>query len=130
LAWPDTATLVVIFVLYTNAAVIAVRFHGVPGFFAPMFSLVLMLPLASYLIFRRQKLILTPALSLLFLYLLVQVAGTLLADYIGVATSQLIGYVLEGLGLYLLITNVVRTPTMVRAAVWTLLIAGSFLGFL
>src|SRR5688572_26773482 len=28
--WPDLATLLVIFILYTNAAVIAVNFHGVP----------------------------------------------------------------------------------------------------
>jgi putative inorganic carbon (HCO3(-)) transporter len=130
LAWPDTATLVVIFVLYTNAAVVAVRFHGVPNFFAAVFPLILMLPLSSYLIFRREKLIVTPVLPLLFLYLLVQVAGTLPAEYIGVATSTVIGYAIEGLGLYLLITNVVRTPTMLRWAIWTLLLAGSFLGFL
>jgi O-antigen ligase len=130
LAWSDIATLVVIFVLYTNAAVVAIRYHGVPNFFTAAFPLLLMLPLSSYLIVRRQKLIVTPVLPLLFLYLLVQVAGTLQAEYVGIATTTVLGYAIEGLALYLLITNVVRTPTMLRWAIWTLLLAGSFLGFL
>ena len=28
--WPDVATLVVIFLVYSNVVVVAVRFHGVP----------------------------------------------------------------------------------------------------
>jgi len=130
LSWPDSATLVVVFTIFSNAAVIAVRFHGVPSTFAIIVPMLLMIPLASCLIFRREKLIVTPALPLLFLYLLVQVIGTLLADYIDTATSTLLSYVMEGLGLYLLITNVVRTPKMLRWVVWTLLVTGAFLGLL
>jgi O-antigen ligase len=130
LAWPDSATLVVVFTIYSNAAVIAVRFHGVPSTFAIMVPMLLMIPLASCLIFRREKLIATPALPLLFLYLLVQVIGTLLADYIDSATSALLSYVTEGLLLYLLVTNVIRTPKMLRWVVWTLLATGAFLGLL
>lgn len=130
LAWPDSSTLVVIFIMYSNAASIAVHYHGVPGVFAIIVPLLLMIPLASYLIFRRERLIVTPVLPLLFLYLLVQVIGTLMADYLDTATATLLGYVMEGLGLYLLVTNVVRTPKMLRLAIWTLLLTGAFLGFL
>jgi O-antigen ligase len=130
LAVPDSATLVVVFVIYSNAAVIAVRFHHVPSLFALFVPMLLMIPLASFLIFRREKLVITPALPLMFLYLLVQVIGTLLADYIDSATSALLSYVMEGLTLYLLVTNVVRTPKMLRWVVWTLLLTGAFLGLL
>jgi putative inorganic carbon (HCO3(-)) transporter len=130
LAWPDVATLVVMFVIYSNAAAIAVRYHGVPSIFAVIVPMLLMIPLASYLIFRREKLIVTPVFSLLFLYLLVQVIGTLTADYIDTAISTLMGYVTEGILLYLLVTNVVRTPRLLRLVIWSLLLAGGFLGFL
>ena len=36
----------------------------------------------------------------------------------------------EGIGLYFLLTNVVRTPEMLRRVIWVLLAAGAFLGFL
>src|SRR5204863_5073909 len=62
LAWPNVATLVVIFVLYSNAAGVAVDIHNVPKFFGAAVPIVLIIPLASYLIFRRQKIIVTPIL--------------------------------------------------------------------
>lgn len=130
LAWPNVSTLVVIFILYTNAAVVAVRFHGVPVFFGASVPALLIIPLASYLIFRRQRLIIDSVLPLIFLFLIIQVIGTLFSEYIGTATGALTTFAMEGFGLYFLITNVVRTPQMLRRAVWTLLLAGSLLGFL
>ncbi len=44
------------------------------------------------------------------------------------ATDELVTFLLEGIGLYLLVVNVVRTPSAMRNAVWTLLAVGAFLG--
>jgi putative inorganic carbon (hco3(-)) transporter len=130
LAWPDVSTLAVIFILYTNAAVVAVRYHGVPDFAGAAVPALLLIPLASYLIFRRQKLIITPVLPLVFFFLVIQVIGTLTAQYIGAATAALMNFIVEGICLYFLITNVVRTPAMLRRVIWVLLIAGTFMGAL
>jgi O-antigen ligase len=130
LAKPDIATMAVLAILYTNAAVVAVRFHNLPYFFGTMVPALLLIPLASYLVFQRQRLIINPALPLIFLFMVIQVAGTLLSKNIGTSTSDLTNFMVEGIALYFLLTNVVRTPEMLRRAVWVLLIAGLFMGFL
>jgi len=130
LSKPDIATMAVLGVLYTNAAVVAVRYHGVPDFVSSSLPALLLIPLASYLIFRREGLVITPVLPLIFLFVVVQVAGTLLSENIATSTTALTNFLIEGAGLYFLITNVVRTPAMLRRAIWVLLAAGTFMGFL
>jgi putative inorganic carbon (hco3(-)) transporter len=125
---PNFATLLVVFVLYTNAAVIAVQFHNVPSLVGASLPALLVFPLASYVIIRREKLILSPILLPIFLFFAVQVAGTLFAAYRAEATDNLITFIVEGLGLYFLITNVVRTQSMLRQATWALLIGGALIG--
>jgi len=130
LARPNLATLLVVFILYTNAAVIAVHFHNVPSLIGGALPALLVFPLASYVIVRREKLVMSPILLPIFLFFAVQVAGTLFADYRYEATNNLITFILEGLGIFFLITNVVRTPRMMRQATWALLLAGGFIGAL
>jgi O-antigen ligase len=130
LAKPNLATLIVVFVLYTNAAVIAVHFHNVPSLIGGALPALLVFPLASYVIVRREKLVISPILLPIFLFFAVQVAGTLFADYRYEATNNLITFILEGLGIFFLITNVVRTPRMMRQVTWALLLAGGFIGAL
>jgi putative inorganic carbon (hco3(-)) transporter len=128
LAKPNLATLLVVFILYTNAAVIVVHFHNVPSLIGGSLPALLVFPLASYVIVRREKLVISPILLPIFLFFAVQVAGTLFADYRYEATNNLITFILEGLGIFFLITNVVRTPRMMRQVTWALLIAGAFIG--
>src|SRR5689334_3464959 len=130
LAKPNLATLLVVFILYTNAAVIAVHFHNVPSLIGGALPALLVFPLASYVIVRREKLVMSPILLPIFLFFAVQVAGTLFADYRYEATNNLITFILEGLGIFFLITNVVRTPRMLRQVTWALLLAGGFIGAL
>ena len=130
LAKPNLATLLVVFILYTNAAVIAVHFHNVPNLIGGSLPTLLVFPLASYVIVRREKLVMSPILLPIFLFFAVQVAGTLFADYRYEATNNLITFILEGLGIFFLITNVVRTPRMMRQVTWALLLAGGFIGAL
>jgi len=128
LAKPNLATLIVVFILYTNAAVIAVHFHNVPSLVGGSLPALLVFPLASLVVVRREKLIISPILLPIFLFFAVQVAGTLFAEYRYEATNNLITFILEGLGIFFLITNVVRTPRMMRQVTWALLIAGAIIG--
>jgi putative inorganic carbon (HCO3(-)) transporter len=130
LAKPNLATLLVVFILYTNAAVIAVHFHNVPSLIGGALPALLVFPLASYVIVRREKLVMSPILLPIFLFFAVQVAGTLFSEYRYEATNNLLTFILEGLGIFFLITNVVRTPRMMRQVTWALLLAGGFIGAL
>lgn len=124
LVWSNTAVLLVVFLLYSNFVVVAVKFHGLPFIIGAAFPLLLLIPLGERLIFRREKLVFHAAFPYIVLFLVVELVGTLLARDIGQATSNLVETVLEGLVIYLLITNVVRTPRELRGVVWVLLLAG------
>lgn len=128
LAWPDLPALATLFLLYTNTPVIAVRFHEVPSFVAVAAPVLLVIPLISHLFFHREGLVINRVTGLLFLFLLIQIISTLFSKEISVSTRSLTTFVTEGIALYLLIINTVRTPQTLRRAIWTLLIAGALLG--
>jgi len=125
----DNIILVALVIIYTNAAVIAVNFHGLPfiigGLIVPT---MLTIALAYNLVFRRQKIVVDPALWLLLGFLVVQILGTLYSQNVSIAMERLLTFFSEGVILYFLIINVIRTPRTMRRAIWTLLIVGTFLG--
>lgn len=125
---PDLATVLVAFVLYTNAAVVAVKFHGVPMMIGASVPLLLGLPLCYYLVVRREKVILTRILPLLFLFEAIKLAGVLVAERPDESVAFMLGSATEGLVLYLLMTNVVRSQEAVRRVMWSIIAAGAFLG--
>jgi O-antigen ligase len=128
LAKPDLITLVVLFIIYTNAAVIAVKFHSVPYIIGVSIPMLLAIPFVYKLVFQRQNLIISQNMILLLGLLLVQLLGTLFSKDINISTSSVITFIGEGIILYFLIVNTVRTPETMQLAIWTLLIAGAFLG--
>ncbi|MEZ4870526.1 MAG: O-antigen ligase family protein [Caldilineaceae bacterium] len=128
---PNIATLAVMFILYTNAAVVAVKFHHLPYVIGAAFIFLLFIPLIHYLVFLRQPLVITPVMKLLIVFLLVQILGTIFTTKgIDLAAPELMTFVVEGVLLYFLVTNAVRTPQNLRLVIWTLLLAGAFMGTL
>lgn len=125
---PGVATLIVVFILYTNLAAVGMKFHGVPVIVGTAFPILLAIPLAHYLIFNRQKVILTPVFLFTILFLVIQLLGALFSNNAGTALSNLIAFIAEGVLLYFLMINVVRTREMLRRIVWVLLIAGILIG--
>jgi O-antigen ligase len=125
---PEVATLVVVFLLYSNAAVVAVTQFEMPVFVGAIVPMILVVPLGYELLIRRRTVIITPAFPWIVGFFLVQILGTLFARDMPAATGELVTFVLEGLGLYLLVVNVVRTPSAMRNVIWTLLAVGAFLG--
>ena len=66
---------------------------------------------------------------LLVVYLVIQMAGVMFSsENMDLALPNLITYITEGMLLFLLVTNVVRTPAMLRLVIWVLLVAGLFMG--
>lgn len=128
LVHPDAATVAVLFVLYSNAAVVAVRYHDVPFFVGASLPVLLVIPLGYYLVFRRQELIVDHVVPLMGFFLLVQLIGAMFAVDVGEALSVAVNFAIEGLGIYFLIINTVRSERTLRWAVWTLVLAGLFMG--
>ncbi|MFQ5603850.1 MAG: O-antigen ligase family protein [bacterium] len=126
---PESATLAVVFVFYTNLAVVAKTLHGVPGVVAGSFSLLLCLPLANYLFIRRQKIIIDYPFLLMILFLALATASTLLMSIdIDRSLAWILEYLLEGVALYFLFVNVIRNLTIFKKVVWMLLFVGTLLG--
>jgi hypothetical protein len=126
--WPEIATLLVAFVLYSNLAAVAIRYHAVPTFLAGAVGLPLAIPLANYLILRRERLRIDRVFALMLVFLLVLIASSFFAKDMGMAEKRIGTFVLEGLVLYLLIINVIRSLTTLRRVVWTVILVGSLLG--
>lgn len=126
----DRVTQLVLFLLYTNAAVIAKQFHGVPFLVAAAVPLLLGIPIAQWVIFRGQKIIVTPVVPLMLAFFAVQLVGALFASEPDKALPNVLEFAMEGIALYVLIVNAIRTPETLRNALWTLVLAGAFMGAL
>lgn len=127
---PDLATLIVIAIVYSNAAAVAVRVHDVPFVLAAGSSLLLTIPVGYYLLVRREPVVIPSAVPWIVAYLLVQLVSALFARDSSIAAAAIGTFLSEGLILYLLIVNTVRTERMVIASIWVLLSVGALLGLL
>lgn len=124
-ARPDTATPLTIGLIYSNAFVVAAQFHGAPYLLPALLPAALLLPIGYRLFVRRQPVVVTPALPLLGLYLVVQLLAALASREPAASVEELSLYVSQGLLLYIAVTNALANTELIRAAVWTVLLAGS-----
>ena len=127
---PDLVVLLFIFVFYTNLAVVLTRFHEVPHIVASGIAVLLLVPIVKYLVVERQPVVVTPVLPLVFVFLgALFLSGTLSREP-DVVRGAIDLYLTEGLILYLLVSNAVRTTRMLTMVVWTLIAAAGLLGAL
>lgn len=127
---PDAITPIVVIIVFTNAASIAVNFHNVPYIIGFTFPLMLVIPLAHYLIVRRQKLFSSRIFILIFLFLAVQLIGAIFSSRPDIVLDSVITTAMEGLVLFILLFNSIRNIRVLKLSIWALLISGAFLGFL
>jgi O-antigen ligase len=127
---PEAAVLIVVGLIYSNAPVVLVQYHSVPLVIGAAVPLILAAPLAYDILVRRQKIVVTPALPWIAGLLVVEILSTLTARDMNDAVSSLNVFLVEGIGLYLLVTNTVRSTELLRAIIWVLLLVGAALGAL
>jgi O-antigen ligase len=127
LVWPDTATLTFIFALYMNVPVVAITFYGVPSLVAAASLLLLALPFAAHIL-RRQPILVAPALPWMLLLLAGAILSAIRSASLTEAMNWISVFMTEGLLLFFLVTNVVRTPRVLVRAIWILLVAGAIMG--
>jgi O-antigen ligase len=129
LTWPDLATTAVVFLIYTNAAAVAVKYHAMPYTIGVVIPGLLVVPVAYYLYKKRPVVADLPMLTI-FVYLFVQLLSTLNAEDKSHAWEQVTPFILEGVVIYVLVRNAVRTLDVLRAVVWALLLAGTFMSLI
>jgi len=127
---PDAATLVTAFLLYTNVPAILTKEHGMPEALAGAFILLLAVPIGHALVVRRESLRFDTTLGLMFALLAVMLLSTLGAVSERIAIDRVRGFAIEGLLLYWLIVNAVRSVHALRKLFWALLVASSLLSVL
>lgn len=127
---PDVATLTTIAILYTNAAVVAVRFHGVPLIVGAFVPALLMVPLARDLVVRRLPIVAPPMLGWMVVLLFIHLVSALFSSDTARSWDFVVVFLVEGIGLYFLLLNVIRTPDMLRSATWVLLASGAVVSVL
>jgi putative inorganic carbon (hco3(-)) transporter len=120
---PDVATLLVLGVLYSNLAGVAVRLYGVPLVAAAVVPMLLLGPLAYHVVVRRRALRLGVAGPWILGLLVIHVVSALASADPGATVGAVVGYATNGVALYLLIINVLRSREAVRAA--ALVVVGS-----
>jgi hypothetical protein len=128
LARPDGAVVLFAAALYLNLPVLVSQHFGVPTTVTGAFALVLLLPFVGYVVIGRAPLVLTPALGLMIAWLCVLVLSAIFAGGPPSALQAITTFLTEGLLLYVLVTNVVRTPRTLQAVFWALVLAGAAMG--
>lgn len=128
LRMPEVGLLAGVLAFYLNLPALAVRIHGVPGAFVAVSALIVA-PAAFQSVFARRPVVDRPFL-LMLLFLGTTLLSFLIAKDSDLALAWILKYVGEGLFLYLVVINLIRTARTLRRVAWTLILAGAFLSSL
>lgn len=138
LRWPETGTLVVLFAIYSNISVLAMRSAtGIedsagsparnPRIIAVLAGLLLFLGVDLFyqIVVRKERLIFDRGFVLMLAFMTAGLASSFFAHDQGIVGTDLGDFLVEGLALYFLVTNVIRDFSVLRRAIWALVLAGS-----
>ena len=146
--WPELGTLIALFAIYSNIAVLGMKTRAtllttvqtgqmtvstagqnarVVVVMAAL-CLVLCIPLLYQLLVRKEKLTFDRGLYLMLGYFAVFLTSSFFARDKAIVSSQITDFLLEGMAIYFLVVNVVREYATLRRATWALLLAGGFMG--
>jgi putative inorganic carbon (HCO3(-)) transporter len=126
---PDFTVMFVIFVIYTNAAVVLTKFHGLPPLVGYAMPMLVAIPFLWHII-KNQQLKFNFVLLLMIVFLSIMVLSSAFSKDVDISLRNTTTFATEGVVLYFLFLNTVRTPKLLNRVVWTLLIAGGILGAL
>lgn len=118
-----------IFLLFTNAPVVAFKFHGLPRMVALLGLPAVLMTIWMYqLVVRRETFAFPMAWRWALVFLGVEVFSAVICRYPDIAIDVLKTHMIEGMGLFLIICNLVRTRKSLQQSVIALLVAGALLG--
>jgi O-antigen ligase len=137
--WPQAGTLCVLFVLYSNIGVVAVQSHDAGqaataadlsgrSFLLGSLCIVLFIPLAYYLLALRERIVIDRTFVAMLFLLVAILASSIFAQDKLLAGKYILDYCLEGILMFLLVTNVIRDIPTLKRAIAALVLAGAFMG--
>jgi hypothetical protein len=127
---PEAATLACILAMYSNAAAVAVRSHHVPAPIAMGFFLLLLVPVLNYAVVRREGVRTDAVFWWMAAYFTILVVSAIFSRNPAESAETIGNYVLEGMVVYFLILNTVRSPEVLRNAAWLVALVAALLGTL
>jgi putative inorganic carbon (HCO3(-)) transporter len=125
---PQLTTLLVVFLVYTNLPVVAVKFHGFPASLPALVIGLLMWPLIHQIVALKNDIFLGSAFPWVLLFTIVQLLGALNSEYAVSSFEFFVSFLFEGLLLYLIVSNLIRTRERLRQVVWTLAFCAILMG--
>jgi hypothetical protein len=127
---PHLATFSFLFIVVTNLAVIAYKFHHVPMVVAGSTFFLILFHFIFEIIIQRRPVIIDYPFLLMLLFLGILFLSFLVAKDQRIASDWILTFIVEGLIVYFLIINVIRNYALLRKAIWVLILAGGLLGSL
>jgi O-antigen ligase/polysaccharide polymerase Wzy-like membrane protein len=124
---PQLVTSVTAFLIYANLPVVATQ-YGIPPVIAGSAVLLLGLPLLYYLLVQKEDIIINHGFVLMIIYLSITMISALFSADMLDSYERISTYVLEGMILYFLFINTIRTPKVLRAVLWAMIAAGILMG--
>jgi putative inorganic carbon (HCO3(-)) transporter len=121
---------VAIFLLYTNLPVVAAQNGLIPGAAAGVVIALLLFAAAHQVVVRRRPLIVDRTMLLAMALLCVFVVSTLNALGYDIALDRIVVFLTEGVAVYFLVRNAIRTRAELRAAMGAMLVAATLLAAL
>jgi putative inorganic carbon (hco3(-)) transporter len=123
--WPHAATLLATFLLYINFPAILTKQVGLPAPIAGAFILLLAFPLFHLLLMRRERLRGDATLVLMLAFAGVAALASLRAADGSAGVQYIMQFITEGVVLYWLFVNVIRTRVVLQRVVLAALVAGA-----
>ncbi len=130
LARPQYAGHVAIGLVLSNAPVVLLREHGLPGAVAFLVPLLLAVSLGHRTFVRREPLVLPHAVVWAVALLVVQIVSALASRDPQRSVTAVQGFLVEGFLLFVLVVNVLRDREAVRTAVLVVVVVSGLLGSL
>ncbi|MEW4565559.1 O-antigen ligase family protein [Bremerella sp. JC770] len=125
---PHLATFACLFLIYSNLPVVGAQFHGLPYAIVALTPAMLLLPLGYFLWVRAEGVIFPWEGMLVVGMVVVQSFGVMFSRDPDSSFTDLVRAIFEGLGLFFLVINAVRTPEILRGSMWAILATGAFMG--
>ncbi len=125
---PHAATFTAVFLLYSNVVVVLQRLLPYPQLLAACLVVPLVIQVAYYWLARREGLRVDSVFLLMLSFLVAQLLSSFAAQDFAIAAKHVLSFAAEGLLLYFLVINAVRSRTGLRTAVGAALLAAALLG--
>jgi O-antigen ligase len=125
---PQMATLLFVVVMYSNAAAVSIRTFHVPTPVAMGSFLLAFLPMVRYVVLRKEPIRIDAIMVLMAVYFSIMVISALLSHDPTESRETVVNYFFEGMVVYLLVINTVRSPDVLLKSVRLIALVAAVLG--